>query len=121
MGGHQVFIGGIPLMFASVERVLQAISTTTGLDAIACDIKRPKISGKRCFAFVTFREEAEARICIGYDRRIQLGGRKLSVKEALNPNAHVPRQSIEGQRLKMEKGVELQLGSLTDESEICIS
>jgi hypothetical protein len=121
MAGHQVFIGGIPLMYASAERVLQAIITTTGLDAIACDVKRPKNSGKPCFAFVTFREEAEARSCIGYDRLIQLGGRKLSVKEALNPNAHMPRQSIEGQRFKVEKGVELRLGTLANENEICIS
>jgi hypothetical protein len=102
MSGYQVFIGGIPPRFASAGYVLEAIRTKTGLEAIACDVKQPKIGGKPWFAYVTFKEEAEARICIGYNELIQLDGRKLRVNEAHNQHTNGT-QRVEVQRVRVEK------------------
>lgn len=119
MVGRKVFIGGIPPLCASAGRVLQAIRNTTGLEATECAIKPSKSNGGPCFAFVTFREDAEVRECIRYDRGIQLGGALLNVKEALNQRRN-DRQDVEGDFVQLEQGLKLQLGNLTDENEICI-
>ncbi|GAQ82122.1 RNA-dependent RNA polymerase [Klebsormidium nitens] len=121
MAANSVFVGGVPPMCASSElalSIVQAIRTTTGLKPKECTAPEPKLPGRARFAFVTFRSEEEARECIRYDQHIYLGGVSLTVRARRNGTR---RTETEEDKVRLDRGVRLEMGHLTGPREVCVT
>lgn len=122
MAANTVFVGGVPPMCASslelARRIVQAIRTTTGLKPTECAAPEPRFPGRARFAFVTFRCEDEARECIRYDQHIFLDGVPLTVRIRRNGTK---RTETEDDKVRLDRGVRLEMGHLTGQREVCVT